>query len=281
MSVRMDETFASALRELLVEQVEASSGPAPRRWVSRRWTARTVAVLVLIIGGGGISYATGVWSVPGSDVVTPLAAPITVTGTGTETVQLGAPPAGTKVLEMVFTCLTAGDFRFADGAGVDCVSGGDQPASYPMTITPGTDSTTITATLGARWRLTATYASVAVSEWGMNASGQSYGTANQNGIPDLVAAQATNGRSGYVYAYQLYPPAPKTLKQALAENNSPPTKMTVYESDGKTAIGEFISGNGPADTATNASTIPTPLPAIQTTTTGGPATMPTSTTSEP
>ncbi len=282
MSVQMDETFSSSLRELLVEQVEASSRQArqPPR-ASRRWAARAGTVLVLIVGGGGIAYATGAWSVPGSDVVTPLAAPITVSGTGTETVQLGAQPAGTKALEMAFTCLTAGNFTFAGGAAVECDGGSDQRSTYAMPIAPGEDTTTITATPGARWRLVATYSTVAVSAWGVNASGQTYGAANQNGIPDLVAVQATNGRDGYVYAYQLYPPAPKTLKQALAQNNAPPTKMTVYESDGKTAIGEFISGNGPADTATNASTVTTALPAIRTTTTVARIPTPTSTSNGP
>lgn len=282
MSVQMDETFASALRQLLVEQVEASSGQSRQSFrVSRRWAVRAGAVLALIVGGGGIAYATGAWSVPGSDVVTPLAAPVTVTGTGTETVQLGAQPSGTKALEMDFTCLTAGHFTFADGSAVECDGGSDQPSTYAMPIAPGTDTTTITATPGARWQLTATYSSVAVSAWGVNASGQTYGAANQNGIPDLVAAQATNGRSGYVYAYQLYPPGPKTIKQALADNNAPPTKMTVYQSDGKTAIGEFITGNGPADTATNASTVTTTTPVIQTTTTVAPISTATSTTSAP
>jgi len=278
MSVQMDETFASALRELLVQQVEASSGQArqPSR-VSRRWAVRAGVVLALIVGGGGIAYATGAWSVPGSDVVTPLAAPVTVTGTGTETVQLGAQPAGTKALEMSFTCLTAGSFTFADGAGVECDRGSDQPSTYAMPIARGTDTTTITATPGAHWRLTATYSTVAVSAWGVNASGQTYGAENQNGMPDLVAVHATNGRDGYVYAYQLYPPGPKTIKQALAQNNAPPTKMTVYESDGKTAIGEFITGNGPADTATNASTATTTTPVIQTTTTVAPIATATST----
>lgn len=271
MNVRMDETFASALRELLVEQVETSGGQARESFRgSRRWAVRAAAVSAVIVGGGGIAYATGAWSVPGSDLVTPLAAPVTVTGTGTETVQLGAQPAGTKALEMDFTCLTAGSFTFADGAGVQCDGGSDQPSTYAMPIAPGTDTTTITATPGARWRLTATYSTVAVSAWGVNTSGQTYGAANQNGIPDLVAVQATNGRSGYVYAYQLYPPGPKTIKQALAQNSAPPTKLTVYASDGKTRIGEFTSGNGPADTATNASTLTTTTPVIQTTTTAAP-----------
>ena len=58
MSVQMDETFASALRELLVEQVEDSSGQARQSFrVSRRWAVRAGAVLALIVGGGGPSLS--------------------------------------------------------------------------------------------------------------------------------------------------------------------------------------------------------------------------------
>jgi hypothetical protein len=50
------------------------------------------------------------------------------------------------------------------GAGVECDSGSDQPSTYAMPIAPGTDTTTITATPGARWRLTATYSTVVTVE---------------------------------------------------------------------------------------------------------------------
>ncbi len=178
-------------------------------------------------------------------MVAGLAAPVTVGGTGTQTVQLGTQPAGTNAIDISFTCLTAGRFAFADGAGLAC-----ERATSPrcdrtwsiMPVIPGQDSTTITATARARWRLTATYATVKTSPWGVNASGQTSGTPNQHGTPDLVAAIATNGRSGYVYADQLSPPLPKNPTQAVGEDGAPPRALTVYESDGETPIGAFVAG---------------------------------------
>lgn len=245
-AVQMDESFAAALRDLLVEQVHAAG--RRRSWFTgaRRWIAG--AVLVLAAGGAGLAYAVGAWTtVPGGNEVTHLAAPVTVTGTGTQTVQLGTQPAGTNAIDISFTCLTAGRFIFADGATVDCDSADlvqirSHPATYTMPVTPGQDTTTITATPGARWRLTATYSTVTTTAWGVNASGQTYGTPNQHGTPDLVAVIATNGRAGYAYANQLSPPPPKTPSQAVAHNNAPPSTVTVYESDGKTPIGKFVVG---------------------------------------
>lgn len=124
-----------------------------------------------------------------------------------------------------------------------------------MPIAPGQDSTTITATPGARWRLTATYSSVTTTAWGVNASGQTYGVANNNGTPDLIAAQATDGRTGYVYANQLQG-AQQTSPSQAAANNRPARAVTVYEADGKTSIGQFIVGAGAATTITITTTAP-------------------------
>jgi hypothetical protein len=247
MTVPMDETFAAALRDLLVEQVQGA--PSPGRWSARprRWIAAAGAALVLAAAGGGISYAAGVWTTePGGNAVSELAPPVTATGIGTQTVDLGTPPAATTAIYIAFTCLTAGNFTFADGASVECdrvdAARRSPPVTYTMSIMSGQDSTTITATPGARWRLVATYASVTTTAWGVNASGQTYGIQNQHGVPDLVAVIATNHRSGYVYAKQLSPPPPKTIAQALAQNHAPPRTLTVYESDGKTPIGKFVAG---------------------------------------
>ena len=130
--------------------------------------------------------------------------------------------------------------------GCDSADAGPQstPVTYTMSIAPGQDSTTITATPSSSWRLVATYASVTTTPWGVNASGQTYGTQNQHGIPDLVAVIATNHLAGYVYADQLFTPPPQTPSQAVAENTappSPPRTLTVYQSDGKTPIGEFVA----------------------------------------
>jgi hypothetical protein len=257
MTTQMNETFAEALRDLLVEHVESTSTVTRRSWWPRsRAIIGISAGLVIAVGGGAIAYATGVFTTPpGSDLVTPLAQPVTVTGTGTQTVQLGTQPAGTNAINISFTCLTAGDFTFADGSRVDCATADlagmrAHQATYAMPIAPGQDSTAITTSPGARWRLTAAYSSVTATAWGANASGQTYGTANQHGTPDLVAVVATNGRTGYVYATQLTSPAPTSPSQAVAENNSPPKTLIVYDSDGKTPIGKFITRAGPMATQT-------------------------------
>ncbi|MGH3261291.1 MAG: hypothetical protein ACRDNS_04760 [Trebonia sp.] len=248
MNVQMDETFSAALRDLLVEQVQQADGPS--RWFARprRWIAGAGAALVLAVTGGGIAYAIEAFTStqPGGDAVSDLAAPVSATGIGTETVKLGARPAGATSIYMAFTGLTAGDFTFADGASGHCdgadVGRRSAQVTYTMTIPPGQDSTRITATTGARWRLLATYVSVTTTAWAVNASGQTYGVQNQRGTPDLIAVTATNHRTGYVYAHQLNPPPPKTIKQALAQNNAAPKTLTVYESDGKTPIGKFALG---------------------------------------
>jgi hypothetical protein len=243
----MDEPFAAALRDLLIEQVQGADGPSRRPSRSRRWITRAGVVLVLAAGVGGIAYATGAWTTPpGGNRITGLASPVTATGTGTRTVDLGQPPKGATAINLSFTCLTAGTFTFGDGAGVQCDSAdvrrrSPPVATYTLPIARRQHSTTIIATLGARWRLIATYASVTTTAWGVNASGQTYGVQNQHGIPDLMAAMATNHRSGYVYASQL-DPEPKTPSQAIAQNSASPRTLTVYESDGKTPIGRFVIG---------------------------------------
>jgi hypothetical protein len=244
----MDEPYAAALRGLLVEQVQGPGSPSRGSSRSRRWLARAGVVLVLAAGGGGIAYATGAWTTPpGGNRITDLSSPVTATGTGRQTVDLGTPPRGATAINISFTCLTAGTFTFADGASVQCDSADLRRRSppvvtYTMPIARGRNGTTITATPHARWRLIATYASVATTAWGVNANGQSYGVQNQRGIPDLIAVMATNHRTGYVYADQLNTSPPKTPSEAIAQNNPPPRTLTVYESDGKTPIGKFVVG---------------------------------------
>ncbi len=253
MSIGMDETFAAALRELLVEQAQASS---PRRgWVRwpQRWSVRLGVTIALLVSGGGIAAATDAVlssGLPGSQRVTPLAGPVTVNGDGTETVRLGSPPAGANAIYTYLSCLTPGTFGWSDGANLSCGSQTDvansiaHPAIYTLSLTPGQTSTEITATSGQRWRLTARYVTTTTIPWGINAGGQTYGTGNDSGTPDLVAVIATNGRSGYVYATQLMGPQPTTLSQAAASAHSEPRTVTVYESDGKTPIGRFIIDAG-------------------------------------
>jgi hypothetical protein len=264
MTTEMSGTFSMALRDLLVEQVQSSADPQrARSRRSSRWSVRAGAALIIAAGGGGIAYATGVFTTtpPGGPLVTNLAQPVMVTGTGTETVQLGTMPHGTNAIAISFTCLTAGEFTFADGSSIDCLTadlagGRATTTTGTMPVTPGQDSTTITATPGARWRLSAVYSSVTTTAWGVNASDQTYGIANRYGTPDLVAVEATNGRTGYVYATQLTSSAPTSPGQAVAEDNSPPTTLTVFDSDGKTPIGKFVTHTGPAVAQTTTAAVP-------------------------
>lgn len=245
---QMDETLAAGLRELLVAEVESST----RHWSwlrdPRQFIPVAVAAFTLAAGGGGIAYATGAFTGPsGSTVLTDLAAPVTVTGDGTETVALGPRPNGTTGIELVFTCLSPGFFGYGDaGAGMGCDRASlgrykHDSATGFLPLEPGRASIKITAENGDRWRMTATYVSSRTTPWAVNASGQTYGVQNKNGTPDLVAAIATNHRKGYVYANQLNPPPPTSISQALAQNGRTYT-LTVYESDGRTPIGKFVVG---------------------------------------
>jgi hypothetical protein len=249
MTTRMDETFATALRAVLVEQV-ATEGSAPGR--PRTWRAAVVGAAALTVVGGGVAFATGLIGLPGTDVVTHLVPAVTLVGQGSATVELGTPPVGTTDVDLRLTCLTAGTFTTAGGTSLQCdesdVGTAGDTMSWELHVTAGFHSTTIHATAGARWRLIGTYSSVSASAWGVNAHGQTYGVANASGTPSLVAVIATNGRSGYVYADQLAraqnqggQPAPTSPEQAIAGNGHRGFTLSVYASDGETVIGVFVS----------------------------------------
>lgn len=280
MTIEMDETFAMALRDLLVEQVQSGTEPQRSRvGRSRRWTIRLGAAMIIAASGGGIAYATGVFTTtpPGGQLVTDLAQPVTVTGIGSRAVRLGAQPHGSNAIAISFSCLTAGNFTFANGASVECgstdVAGMEaNPATYTLPIAPDQNSTTITATPGARWRLTATYSTVTTRPWGVNASGQTYGTPNQYGTPDLISAigKSLNGDkrvNGYVLRSQLNKASGAdvhTLAQARAWTkartgpNAAPISIPLYAQDGTTVTGTFTIGppGGTSATSPAASSAP-------------------------
>lgn len=237
MTVKMDERFASSLRAALVEHVQTA--PARRR--RTRWSLALGGVLGALIVGGGVAAAAGVLPFPGTEVVTPLASAVTVTGSGTQTVELGAAPVGATVISISLTCLTEGRFFTADGANMECsaAEAGGQTMGWKLPVQPGLQSTVIRAGTNQRWRLVAAYSSVTTSAWGVNRDGHTYGIANEKGIPDLLAVIATNGRNGYVYSRDLQVPTPTSLQTGAP--TSKPIVLPVYTSDGHTTIGEFIT----------------------------------------
>ena len=83
-------------------------------------------------------------------------------------------------------------------------------------------------------------------EFPVNENGQTYGEAancfQPEEFPDLVGVHATNGKGGYAYYTDLYDESlPSTIEEAKKLNEQGIFKIyiPVYESDGKTVIGEF------------------------------------------
>lgn len=242
---RMDPEVADAMRAALVNHVATA---APVRRGRRLWRRTAGAGVGLVLVGGGIAVAQGILTLPGADRVSDLGDPTTATHTGTDTVDLGAPPDGATSIEVTLTCLTAGTFTFADGAYATCSARDAGTRSgvttYTLQLSPGEHSTTITTSEpDQRWTLTATYSQHVPTDWATNANGDTYGTINDRGEPDLVAVVATNGESGYVYRDELEGPMPTTPEQALqwqAEDAGQTHAVAVYESDGTTQVGEFV-----------------------------------------
>jgi hypothetical protein len=252
MTIEIGEEFADALRGMLVERVQSSNSPCRRAWWPRTAGPRVALAAGAIAAGGGVAAATGVLpGTPGSTVTTQLSNAVTVVGIGTETIRLGTAPQGANAIGLAFTCLTPGHFTFADGSSESCSEADLQDQAEATTTLPlavGQDRTAITAAPGERWQAKLFYASTTQLPYRTNADGQTYGTdggtpSGPLDEPDLVAVQATNGKIGYAYTSQLNGPMPTSPAQAVAESRRPARTIPVYESDGKTQIGEFRVGN--------------------------------------
>jgi hypothetical protein len=247
----VDDLFSDALRAELVSQV-TKEAPAAKRRRTRAWLGTGALAGAGLLGVG--AAAAGLFVIPGGEKVTQLASPVTRTYTGTATVELGAPPAGTTGIQMELTCLTPGRFEFPDGAASICSeSDAANPRSgwsgYTIGLAPGQDSVTIKTEPEARWQFTAEYVKQERTPLGVNAKGETYGVESQeNGTPDLIAVMATNGQTGYAYARDLNGGPMPTSPEDAARNFSTPRpqrEVPVFLSDGETQIGVFMaSGSG-------------------------------------
>jgi hypothetical protein len=253
MDARMSRVFAAGVRQELMTRASATHPLRHRRfWI---WTGALVGLGIL--AGGGTAIAAGIWRVPGSPQLTILTAPVHVTETGTATVALGVAPAGTNNVHLDLICLTAGAFTFPDGASDHCapsdVGTRSAETTYDMAAGPGQSTVTIATAPNAKWTLTAGWTTVTTTPWGTNSDGQTYGAQNSNGSPDLIAAEATNGKFGYIVAAQLSDADGSTASQyftstvqALAwqkAHQGQTRAIPVYESDGTTKIGVFNVGS--------------------------------------
>lgn len=92
----------------------------------------------------------------------------------------------------------------------------------------------------------------ATTAWPTNAEGLTYGSAALAGSPqdepDLIEAEATNGKIGYVLRSDLEGPEPATPQEALQQQAAFAERdqlIPVYKSDGITAIGVFVVTHDP------------------------------------
>jgi hypothetical protein len=249
---QLDPTYSEALRTKLVEQVNAITATHPRRR-RRLWFGTGVFVGTCVLGGA-VAVATGLLPLPGGQAVTQLGAPITQTQTGTGTVELGSVPSGATNVSVKLTCLSAGTFVFPDGASMTCsTSDAGTPSSfttYSLSLSPVEHAITIRTAAGNRWQLTAEYVNQVTTTWKVNANGQTYGVENSHGVPDLIAAVASNGRQGYIKKNELdaangsnVTSQAEALKWQQAHAGAT-TDIPVYDSDGTSVIGQFVMEGG-------------------------------------
>ncbi|HEY5224913.1 MAG TPA: peptidase M56 family protein [Microbacteriaceae bacterium] len=255
---QMDPVFSEALRAKLVEQADGARVSRPRARKHRRlWLGAGVFAGLCVLGGAG-AMATGLLPLPGAPAVTQLGAPVTETHFGSATVELGAAPSDATDVSVTFTCLSAGTFAFPNGAALTCsdsdASSRTGVTTYNVALAPGEHAVTIQTGTSSRWRITAEYVNRTATNWKVNAGGQTYGIQNGNGTPDLITAQATNGREGYVKKTELEAADGTTASESFTspadavqwqETHAGKTvSIPVYTSDGTTVIGSFVVGTG-------------------------------------
>jgi hypothetical protein len=273
---QMDPVFASALRDALVAQVQAT----PRQRFVWRWRVGLSVLAGTTVVAGGAALAAGVLSQPGAPVDTQLGNLVTATRTGTATISLRPVPTGATDLSLTLTCLSAGTFYFPDGS-MSCsptdllhpppldrqASEGvtrahdqiqvlhappvDRQASEVVPLAAGQHSVTIKASQGASWALQAAYVNRVINPWSTNARGETYGVMSQGGLPDLVAVVIDRGKlQGYVTASDLncasgleavHSPAEALAWDKASEDRN--ISVPVYKSDGTTVIGTFVMGD--------------------------------------
>ncbi|MCD2440771.1 peptidase M56 family protein [Agromyces sp. SYSU K20354] len=250
----MSDEFRQALRTELVHRAEHAR---VRRW-RRRWQWIGGGTLGVLLAGGATFAAADLFSQPGGPVTSTVADEITVTGTGTRTIDLGPAPESATSVWVDVTCLTAATYELgAGGAALTCTADdagtetGRAFGPFPLSVLRD-DAFTLATGPDAAWELTLAYVNEQSTDWAMNESGQTYGIGNGNGSPDLIAVIATNGREGYVHRADLEEAdgtaaargftSPEDALRWQEERAGKSFTIQVYEADGTTPIGEFTIG---------------------------------------
>jgi hypothetical protein len=243
MTAVLDPVFAGALRAALLDEVTVAT--APRKKVHRVWW---IAFGGLVAVGAAGAAAASVLGWPGALDEGRLTEPVVLEGGGTEALRLGDAPAAANAVHFEFDCLTPGRFALGtNGVEVTCTNG-DVGASHTfglLDLGDLEDGTLIVSTTpGSGWHLKAWYVAAAHLPLATNANGETFGVESDEYVPDLVLAQATNGKTGYVRRSELEAAGVSTpVSPAHAATLEPsPAEVPVYESDGETIIGVFAVG---------------------------------------
>ena len=249
----LDTRFAAGMREQLIDTAAGASPLARRTRRTRLAIGVAAGITAAALLTAGAIVATGI---PGEHIVTDAGTVVTQNYTGTATVELGPRPDGANAVAFSITCTSAGSFELThpasdQGTGTSWVCS-DTPGlneateidPYDITLPvgnvtriaeqplePGATSFVVTTDPGTTWTISAHYVTSVTTDWGVNANGQTYGTPNEKGSPDLVSVQATNGAIGY------------SLWSDFITHGDEGDTFPVYESDGTTVIGEFYIGN--------------------------------------
>ncbi len=231
----LDPVFAAAVeRELSAIGTKGSRLQRQQRRVRGIALGFGSVALVGALTGAAILVAT----LPGTTTTTPIGEVVSGSYVGTATIDLGPVPAHAGAVILDITCTEGGNIEVPTGRDVQ--TGATWNCSNPIrndTVhiedgrLPSDGLFTVTADAGTAWTIKAQYASAVTSAWKVNANGQTYGVPNESGVPDLSAAQATNGEVGYI------------LQDELWGFTGDKGFINVYESDGTTVIGQFPIGD--------------------------------------
>lgn len=240
MNTTMDPVFAASVgRELEAIGTDRSRLQRHQR---RTRTATIVGGSLALVGA--LTGAAIISGLPGQTTVTSFGEPVSGSYTGTTVVDLGPIPAGAEQVILDVTCSEGGKIEVPTNPGSADIRSASVywECSDPIRENPtvhvdngllpadGATTITITADPGTPWTVVARYGSSSSTPWGVNAHGETYGVPNENGIPDLVSAQATNGEVGYTRE-----------SESLAFEGE--GYLRVYKSDGETVIGWFPIGD--------------------------------------
>lgn len=193
---------------------------------------------------------------PGSPIVSLLSTPLIATIAAETVIPLDTVQEAATHARLTVQATSTGSLVFgtdASGnnpsASWDRLTGdGHDAAWYDFPLDESVQALYLEPAGGFTGTVTVQYVNYVPTRLGVNAQGETFGVSGsaEAGEPDLVAVEATNGKTGYAKASDLEGgPMPTSPEDALARqeaNKEGNVTIPVYESDGITVIGEFTIG---------------------------------------